>query len=332
MIRVAHSIFNTTDLLDTIKDRFETPQLDTCLFFRSFINDTYRLAAEGRLYYLRVYQAGWRTRAEVAAEMDVIEHTFKLGGAVARPVPLRDGGFVLDLAAPEAVRSAALFHEAPGIDFTYDGANGTANAHRYGRAVAQLHDVTSHLTPPAGRQPLNFQTMLATPRQVVASRLFDEDSDYFARLCDRLQQRIAGDSELTLGFCHGDLNSSNIHFDRDRPTVIDFDCCGWGWLSSDIAAFARGITLARFPDPRVNELIAAFLRGYTAERSITTADLEALPACLLMQRIWVSSLHLDGHHRWGNIHYGEQYAARLVRWLRAWDNVLDHRPDWLDAA
>ena len=330
MVRVAHSIFDTADLLDTIKDHFETPPLDTCLFFRSFINDTYRLAAAGRLYYLRIYQAGWRTRTEVEAELDAIERTFELGGAVARPVPLRAGGFVFDLPAPEALRPAVLFHEAPGIDFTYDGANGAANAHRYGRAVAQLHAVTSRLAPPAGRRPLDLQTMLEGPRQIVAARLFDDDSDYFARLCDRLQQRIGDDPNLTLGFCHGDLNSSNIHFDRDRPTVIDFDCCGWGWLSSDIAAFARGVTLGRYPGPAASELIGAFLRGYTAEKSIGTADRDALPACLLMQRIWVSSLHLDGHHRWGNIHYGEQYAARLVRWLRAWDNVLDRRPDWLD--
>ena len=165
------------------------------------------------------------------------------------------------------------------------------------------------------------------PPPPLTSKLRDRDD--FVRLCARVQQRVVGEQGLTLAFCHGDLNGSNIHFEQDRPAVIDFDCCGWGWLSSDIAAFARGVTLRSFPSAAISALIRAFLQGYEVERRISSADRDALPAFLLLQRIWVSSLHLDGHHRWGNIRYGAEYAKRLVHWLRAWEPVLDGKPDWL---
>jgi len=329
MLRVAHSIFDTASLLTTVQGQFDTPPLDSCLFFRSFINDTYRLTAGERCYYLRVSQAGWRTRTEVEAEMRAIEATHASGGSVARPISVRDGGFVLELPAPEAPRPAVLFHEAPGVDLTYEGPEGPASARRYGQAVAQLHNATSKLRAAEGRKPLDEQSMLAVPRETVMATLADEHRDFFASLCDRLRQYVVDRPDLTLAFCHGDLNNSNVHFDRGRPTVIDFDCCGWGWLAGDIAAFARGVALHRLPSTEIDALIQAFLEGYESERTISPVDREALPAFMLIQRIWVGSLHLDGHHRWGNIFYGPQYAVRLMRWLRQWQSILDGKPEWL---
>jgi Ser/Thr protein kinase RdoA (MazF antagonist) len=100
-------------------------------------------------------------------------------------------------------------------------------------------------------------------------------------------------------------------------------------LSNDIAAFVRGVTLNRLPGVEASTLIRSFLKGYQQERSIATADLQALPAFLLIQRMWMASLHLNGHHRWGNIHFGSHYAIRLINWLRSWEIELDGEPDWL---
>jgi Ser/Thr protein kinase RdoA (MazF antagonist) len=121
MVRIAHSIFDTEDLLNKVKDLFDIPSLDACVFYRSFINDTYQCTADGRCHYLRVYQAGWRTRSEAEAEITAVEAVYKAGGPVARPVGLRDGGFVFDLDAPEASRPAVLFHEACGTELVYGG-------------------------------------------------------------------------------------------------------------------------------------------------------------------------------------------------------------------
>jgi Ser/Thr protein kinase RdoA (MazF antagonist) len=329
MVRVAHSILNAEDLLDTVKDLFDTPSLETCAFYRSFVNDTYQFTARGLTYYLRVYQAGWRTKPEAEAEMNAIETVYTVGGAVARPVALRNGGFVFDIDTPEASRPAVLFYEACGTELAYGGATGPDNARRYGRVVGQFHRVTCYLEPPTGRRSLDIEAMLDAPAATVVLRLPDQENEYFGELCDRLRERIVGARNLKLGFCHGDLNSSNVHFDGDQATIIDFDCCGWGWLSNDIAAFARGVTLSRLPGAEASALIRSFLQGYQEQKSIAPADMEVLPAFLLTQRIWMASLHLNGHHRWGAAHFGPRYALRLIDWLRSWEGELDHEPDWL---
>jgi Ser/Thr protein kinase RdoA (MazF antagonist) len=330
VIQVAHSIFNTDALLATLNSLFDSIQFDECLFYRSFINDTYRLACAGRPYYLRVYQADWRSKRQVEAELNVIESAARASVSVARPVPTRVGGFVFDLDAPEALRHAVLFHEAPGTELGYGGPDGPENARRYGETVGRFHRATASFGAPADRPALDAVSMLDTPECIINSRLPASERNYFAQLCDRLRDGILQTSNLSLGLCHGDLNCSNIHFEGSRATIIDFDCCGWGWIANDIAAFARGVTLHRGPGVEANSLIGSFLRGYRAEMPITEQDASILPAFLLIQRIWVVSLHLDGHHRWGYRHFGPAYAMRLIDWLRSWEAALDQPPEWID--
>jgi Ser/Thr protein kinase RdoA (MazF antagonist) len=330
VIHVAHSIFNCDALLDMVNDQlFDSIQFDECLFYRSFINDTYRLTAAGRLYFLRVYQAGWRTKPEAKAEINVIEAIARAGVSVARAVPLGAGGFVFDIAAPEALRHAVLFQGAPGDELKYDGPDGPENALRYGQAIGRFHRATSRFEPPADRPPIDMALMLDAPERIVSSRLPGPERSFFAQLCDRLRERILKAGKLSLGLCHGDLNCSNVHFDGIRETIIDFDCCGWGWVANDVAAFARGVTLHRVPGADASALISSYLHGYRTEMRIAEEDASALPVFLLIQRIWVVSLHLDGHHRWGYGHFGPPYAMRLLNWLRSWEVALEHPPVWL---
>jgi Ser/Thr protein kinase RdoA (MazF antagonist) len=331
VIRAAHSIFNTEALLVAVNSLFDSIQFDECLFYRSFINDTYRLACAGRPYYLRVSQADWRSKPQIEAELKVIESVARAGVSVARAVPTRVGGCVFDLAAPEALRYAVLFHEAPGAELGYGGPDGPQNARRYGEAVGRFHRATASSQAPVDRPALDAVSMLDTPERIISSRLPASERSYFAQLCDRLRNRIFQASNLSLGLCHGDLNCSNIHFEGSRATIIDFDCCGWGWVANDIAAFARGVSLHRGPSVEANALISSFLQGYRGEMRIAEQDASTLPAFLLIQRIWMASLHLDGHHRWGYGHFGPSYAMRLINWLRSWEPALDRPPDWLEA-
>jgi Ser/Thr protein kinase RdoA (MazF antagonist) len=328
-VKAAHALLDPTDLGRAIGGHFVLAPIDRVALHRSFINDTYRIEAGGRLFYLRVYQAGWRDAREAVAEMAIIETLASAGAAVARPVARRDGnGFVLAIRTGDLVRPAVLFEEAPGDDLHFGGADGPANAARYGSASAALHNAADSMAPHPDRPVFDCATMIETPCAIIAQAM--EDRGALDRIGDRLLARIGSDAGLSLGFAHGDLNSSNIHFTDGGAMVIDFDCCGWGWRANDIAAFARGVTLGRMPGEEASALIRAYLAGYEVVRAIAPADRAALPAFLLVQRLWMASLHLNGRdHRWGTASFGKAYVTRLMAWLAAWESVLDDRPDWL---
>lgn len=332
MVRAAHSLFDPDALRHDLAGRFEGPRdFAACRLFRSFINDVYQLEADdGRTYYLRVSQAGWRGLAQVVSEAAVIEAVAARGGLVARPVPLKAGGFAFELEAPEAARPALLFEEAPGDDLTYGGADGPANAELYGRAAASLHLAMDGLPAFPDRPGWMRAEVLDEPVAILGRTLSADQSRRLDQVADRLRAFLGDAGPLSQGLCHGDLNTSNLHFRQGRATALDFDCAAWGWRANDIAAFARGVTLSRRPGAEASSLISAFLRGYQQVRAIPAADHVALPAFLLTQRIWVVSLHLGGRdHRWGRLSFGPAYVQRFCDWLDAWAPILDEPPDWL---
>jgi Ser/Thr protein kinase RdoA (MazF antagonist) len=329
MARVAYSILDAEALLPDLVAAYPDCGVQSCRFYSYGLNDTYQIVAGATRFYFRIYRHAWRTRAEVDAELAAIERAHAAGASVARPVPRRDGSFVGELAAPEGVRPSVLFHEAPGHALRYDTADGVRNAARYGRAVAQLHNATAEWTPIGGRTPIDMTMALDRPLATVGARLTGADADDLARLGAALRARIAAAGPLTSGFCHGDLNSENVYFDGDRATFFDFDFCAWGWRSFEIATFLRGVTLDQRPGERTDALMRAFLGGYAGERCIAVADRASLPAFLLVQRIWMAAVHLEGERRWGRRWLGSAYSRRLVEWLRQWEMVLDGTPAWL---
>jgi len=326
-------MLRTDDLRAATARAFGISPIADCRLQRSFINDVYRLEADGQIWFLRVSPAAWRNVAEVEAEIDFVRALVTAGAPVIEAVKRADSsGFVLELAAPEGPRAAALFAGAAGAEplFT-NNPDALAIARRYGRVSAQLHVLAKGLAPITGRPSMDLDAMLRQPLAIVAAQIDrTEDREELTRIGERLMTTLS-EAKLTSGFAHGDLNSSNILFRDDGETVIDFDCCGWGYRANEIAAFARGITLSRMPGPEASQLISAQLTGYAEVTPIQPADAAAIPLFVIVQRLWMASLHYERQDRFGVASFGPPYTARLMKWLHAWKTMLDAPPDWLAA-
>jgi Ser/Thr protein kinase RdoA (MazF antagonist) len=288
VIPAAHTVFDGPALGARIAGMFEIGPVQTCALWRSFINDIYRIDAGGRRYWLRIHPAGWRTRSETAAEIEAILIVAAAGGRVARPLPASGGDYIVAIEAPEGVRGAC-------------------------DAVREL---------PA-RAPLDANAILAGPAAVLAPHLSDADRAVLERVTQRFAAIVGARSDLSVGFCHGDLNNGNLHFNGDVATAIDFDCCAWGWRAFELAAFARGVTWHSRPGDAADALVDAYVEGYRAQRPIGAGDLALQPAMLIAQRLWLTALHLNGANRWGALTFGAANAARFVTWLRAWEPALE---------
>jgi Ser/Thr protein kinase RdoA (MazF antagonist) len=322
MISVVHSLPDPATLALHVAGHFDIGPIDDCRLWRSFINDVYRLEAGGRAWWLRIHPFGWRTPWETAAEMEAILAIAAAGGSVARPVPVRDGGYLIAIPMPEGTRTAVLFEDAPGADLHYYESDRLENARRYGVAVATLHLACYAVRESPARKPFDLDTVVIQPSIEVAQHIRPEDRGSFARMTDALVGMLSGRDDLTSGFCHGDLNNANMHFQGGLATAFDFDCCAWGWRAFELAAFARGVTWYGGPDEATDELIRTFFHGYLSLRPLAAADLAIQPAMLLAQRLWVTSLHLKATDRLGSFRFGETYLARFTKWLHDWNERL----------
>lgn len=89
--------------------------------------------------YLRVYRYGWRTKAQIHAELDMLTYLHQHQLPVSRPIQKRDGRYLTRVLAPEGTRYACLFTNAEGSQ----GSSVTMNdrhSYTYGELVGKIHD------------------------------------------------------------------------------------------------------------------------------------------------------------------------------------------------
>src|SRR5512140_760102 len=118
---VTNSTLSAIDLALDVIPAFGVGLVAECVYFSFGINDTYRAVTEkGETYFLRVYRAGLRSRADILYELEMLDHLHIKGVSVARPLPTKAGSPILQLPAPEGIRYAALFTLAVGKEPCYD--------------------------------------------------------------------------------------------------------------------------------------------------------------------------------------------------------------------
>lgn len=91
------------------------------------------------------------------------------------------------------------------------------------------------------------------------------------------------------GLIHGDLRGANLLVEGDSLKIIDFDDSGFGWYMQDLAASLSFMET----EEMVTGLIRAWIAGYRKQGTLTQADLDMIPAFIMMRRLqllaWVNS-------------------------------------------
>jgi Ser/Thr protein kinase RdoA (MazF antagonist) len=316
---VTHSILSVQALITDVLPNYDIPSPIACTFLHLGLNDTFLVKTYGSNYILRAYRAYWRALSEICYEIDVLLHLIREGISVSAPIARKDGTFVGSVVAPEGLRYLVLFTYAPGKEIAYKAEEET-ESYLYGKAAAKIHAATDTFHTSHKRFTLDFEHLLERSLQslhpLLAHRL--DDWDYMVRLAEKLQLQVQAfpRDSLETGFCHGDFHGGNAHLDQHKTvTFFDFDCCGMGWRSYDIAVFRWQARLRG----KETERWEAFLRGYTEERSLSTTDIQAVPYFVAIRHFWLLGLHTSNGQDWGFAWMNDQYFDQAVTFFRAWE-------------
>ncbi|WGF90013.1 phosphotransferase enzyme family protein [Marinivivus vitaminiproducens] len=284
-----------------------------CVLWHRGLNDTYLIEADAGRYVLRLSRLFWRSEEEVAYEIAMLLHLGRHHDGVALPVAGKDGRFAGRLPTAEGHRIAVLFERAPG-----GVVQPAPRASRLlGRAAASVHRAAAGFT----RQPAPFRLdlghLLDQPLTQIRPFVRDRPDDVAfldAFACELRGHVEAAKGSLEWGFCHGDIQFPNAHLDGDFVRLFDFDCCGEGWRSYDVAVYRW--TLGSAPDAEQNW--QCFLDGYRSVRALGDADIRLVPVFVALRAIWIRGLHTGNADDFGRAWLNEAYWDRFIGNLRAW--------------
>lgn len=325
-VACAHSTVAPHDVTSVVERSWDVGPAGRAVLVSYGINDHYvQETANGRIV-VRVYQHGWRTDDEVLWELELVRHLRDAGAPVAAVRPATSGALAIAVDAPEGPRQVAVFDYAIGRDtwsqwMPRDDASQLVLARRFGAAVGAIHRAADSFASPHERFSLDLDHLVDEPMRQLDQALhvppaaLEELHDAAAAV--RAQLEVTITAALDWGACHGDLHGGNASGGPDAVTLYDFDCGGWSWRAYDLGVLRWSIaTSAEYFD--VSGTWPAVLDGYTSERQLSDADLEATVPFAAARQLWFYGIHARNSRRAGYGWQGDMFFNSGLRFLRRW--------------
>jgi Ser/Thr protein kinase RdoA (MazF antagonist) len=265
-------------------------------------NSTYRIddPQNGQSTALRISRSNYHSEAAIASELDWMDALSKAD--VVHPpkvIEALDGSRVQIVEIQGAPpRMIVLFEWLSGSPPRFDGSL-VPNFRILGSLAArmQAHGLS-------WKRPMSFERYSCDYDAALGSKaiwgrwqdglgLAAGERALLMQLDNEIKRRLDeyGREQDRFGLAHNDLRLANLLQDGDELRVIDFDDCGFSWYMYD---FATAVSFIE-DDPRVPDLMAAWLEGYANHRALSRADLDILPTLVLFRRLllvgWIGSHH-----------------------------------------
>ena len=244
---------------------------DRVRFVRSSANHVFRCTAEGRepaILRFLPEDAGARTRSLRVAELAT--QLASAGAPVASAVKSSRGEWATRFTSDEGSHVASLFRAVSGEVVDAEAIT-SDTARSWGLGLALLHETGSRLAD-APELPSWLELL-----SEAAGRMRDSELRRAASSVVRELARLPKSDDV-LGVVHGDPELDNVVWAADEtPVFVDLDDASRSWFSADVCFALRDFAGPAAAPDLAAEPVASFLAGYRELRTLTDAELEALP-------------------------------------------------------
>ena len=248
------------------------------------------LSDEGPQGILRVYRADYQSIGAMLSELAWISK-LRESHEVLTPgvIGTTSGEQLLRVDVDGHIRACAMFEFVEGEQL---GNDDMSTISLVGRTAAVLHNQVSEWTRPEWfeRFTWNVEEILDAgarwgdwrngPGHTSEGREILESAERKVR--ERLSSYPMGADNS--GLVHCDLRDANLMQDSSgKIWVIDFDDCGFSWFLFDLCSTTTFIE----HEPRVTNIVNAWLKGYREVRDLSPRDLNAIPDLVFLRRLHV---------------------------------------------
>lgn len=292
MPKTNYSQFETSSLLELLKQKYDLPEKSECILFKNGLNDLYKIISDAHTYFLRISLCGVYTKKQIEEEISFIHHLHNCGIEAVKPMPLRDGSYVWEIKAAEGVRQAVMFC---GLEQN-PKESGEVRMENLGAYVARMHIASRSFGCKTVRPKIDGEMLAEAPMRLLRRYLRHRPDDlaFLNKTAPILWKKA--DSMLSVyddvyGFCHGDVQPANMFFDGVNPILIDFDCMGEGYFAYDLGVLLTNLCLMFGFDADRKSLWEAVIKGYCSVRQMNKDEKNAIHIFAALHMLRVLSYH-----------------------------------------
>jgi Ser/Thr protein kinase RdoA (MazF antagonist) len=261
-------------------------------------NATYLVEDGDARSVMRVHRVGYHSHDAVLSELQWMT-SLRESGAIHAPavIPTLAGDWIVSTEEPgsDEPRRSVLFEYVSGSQPADDGL--VESFEPLGEMTARMHRHTRAWALPAGftRHHWDYEGAFGPDprwgRWQDAPGVGPAEHAVLQRVDDTLRRRLAafGKGRDRYGLVHTDLRAANLIVDGDRTTVIDFDDSGFSWYLYDLGGAVAFIET----DPRIDDMVDAWVRGYRRVLDLPDEDVAEIPSFIVYRRMtllaWLGS-------------------------------------------
>lgn len=273
------SIISAQDILSLIKVNYVQQDDDSlCILEYRGINDIYHYIHSNTSYFFKVYSRNYLSLIEIESEVKIINYLHNSGISVSEPILNKSNNYIITINTSEGVRYGILFSNAEGISIDNDTI-GVKKIEKIGSFISKIHSILDTMEDTVNRWKLDETIFIDESMKHISElqRFHEFDYSFVEELSKRIKVFLSQNkNQLNYGLCHGDFYTGNIHEQNGKLTMIDFDFCGYGWRSYDIAMFIGGFSWGfnKIAIEKRQRRLDSFLKGYMVNRNISNFDIE----------------------------------------------------------
>lgn len=278
------------------------PDPGTVRVFRASANFVCVFRRDGARQFLRFNTVEERNPAWLADEVTILNYLAEHGIPVSVPVKSEAGNYIELVSTELGAVAAVAFTGLAGDELELADATNEQLA-AWGAALGRLHQALKGMPSQLALHRPSWQDMLDFARPFVAQLELPVQHELSA-VEEGLAVLPRGADDF--GVIHFDFESDNLCWDNGTVAALDFDDCARLWYAADIGYALRDLFKGGPVDP-ANQRLAAFLRGYRSQTTLSEAMLANLPLFMRLHRLF--------------------FIARLKRAL----DIVDRTevPDWV---
>jgi len=283
--------------LEPYLHKYNIGKLTEFSFLKKGLNYSYLVVTTKGKYIFRIYRIQWRSFEDILYEVNILNHISKNVKNISVPIDTLSGEYIREIPLNNQTYYGVLFSYAEGEipEINED------SSFKLGEILAQIHSSSDNVQCQYTRSyNINLHHLIDEPISFLNSSIEQylpkESCEFIYKLANYLKCTLSK-LELEFGFCHGDLHDWNVHCDNNSYTVFDFDCCGDGFRSYDLAVYWWNLKVNY---PHKEELCwDAFRNGYLSKRTLNSNDIKAIPLFVIARRYWLAGVLLKNKDVFG---------------------------------
>jgi len=309
---VSSSILSASHLNSFLQENYHLSSNTTCHLIKAGINHSYLLEDGDKKYVFRVYSLNWRNHDEISEEIRLLSFLSDNNIPVSSAIEDKNGNFIQQLPAPEGIRLGVLFTWAEGeksISFSLE------THFKMGEMMAQIHKNTINFK--LERVEYTPQVLLTDPFDTIKKFLPAETEEMiFMDSAKRNLLEELGKIDMSIlrhGAVHLDIWFDNLHINKENKiTVFDFDFCGNGWLSLDIAYYLLQLYAIETDENIHAAKLESFIKGYESITEISKEEKLAIPILSVSLYFFYLGVQCQRFENFSNVFVNETYLKRYI--------------------